>query len=252
MDSNYLKEFIFKCPICYELYSNVHKPLILPCGHTVCSECFESIKKQSEEDDEEEYHSAQPEDEFDVSLESDEEESEEEEEGEEEESGTEEEESNESVETVEEQEDENEILTDEQPENLQILNQDQNLNEIGNKEITEIEENLNKNPKVIRIKCSICRKKMKINDDEILLNKNVISVINSIDSKSKINKGNLGKVFCKMCRVIDIETNHLSKSKCANHGPFLIELNQDLFNIIKKIYIFFKCINTHHIFNCTV
>ena len=36
-----LKEHIFKCPICYELFSNIHKPMIIPCGHTIFKKCLE-------------------------------------------------------------------------------------------------------------------------------------------------------------------------------------------------------------------
>ena len=45
-----LREYILKCPICYELFSNVHKPLIIPCGHTICSLCVENLKKIADEE----------------------------------------------------------------------------------------------------------------------------------------------------------------------------------------------------------
>ena len=48
--NSYLKEYVLKCPICYEQFSNVHKPLIIPCGHTICSFCVGNLKKMSEEE----------------------------------------------------------------------------------------------------------------------------------------------------------------------------------------------------------
>ena len=41
---------IFKCPICYEDFSEKHEPMIIPCGHTICIKCVTQIIKVSEEE----------------------------------------------------------------------------------------------------------------------------------------------------------------------------------------------------------
>lgn len=35
----------FECPVCFEQYSSEIKPLVIPCGHTVCSPCLKSLAK---------------------------------------------------------------------------------------------------------------------------------------------------------------------------------------------------------------
>ncbi|OMJ82636.1 hypothetical protein SteCoe_16617 [Stentor coeruleus] len=35
----------FECPVCFEQYSSEVKPLVIPCGHTVCSPCLKSLAK---------------------------------------------------------------------------------------------------------------------------------------------------------------------------------------------------------------
>ena len=42
-------EDVFRCKICHELYDNSsHKPLILPCGHTLCEYCLKIIIKSNQ------------------------------------------------------------------------------------------------------------------------------------------------------------------------------------------------------------
>ena len=35
------------CPVCFEQYTDIKKPLILPCGHTTCKTCLEILQKKS-------------------------------------------------------------------------------------------------------------------------------------------------------------------------------------------------------------
>ena len=41
-----------KCPICMFDFSESYTPLILPCGHTLCEQCVEKIKKECSNDGE--------------------------------------------------------------------------------------------------------------------------------------------------------------------------------------------------------
>ena len=61
---------ILKCPICYELFSKNHEPMIVPCGHTMCVNCVIQIIKFSEEDYEE-YSNSEEENQYDNFFDSD-------------------------------------------------------------------------------------------------------------------------------------------------------------------------------------
>jgi len=265
--NSYLKEYVLKCPICYELFSSIHKPFIIPCGHTICSICLENLKKISAEDYDEDYASEFNDEEFDMSLESEEEEENidhsagsEEEEGHEEVS-----ESSEGSEEEDNEDSENEIL-------LENLNApDINLDDFVNSSRVNanMDENilfdlseakLNSNNKKIKIKCSICRKRMKIIQKDILLNLNIIKVVDYLNSNENIftNKdsieGNTNvklenikkeekqikedkRIFCKMCRFVDTENSHLSNESSRNHKEYFVFLGEESFNKMKNFYL---------------
>ena len=39
-----------KCPICFDIFSNTKVPNVLPCGHTICSDCFLHIQTECKND----------------------------------------------------------------------------------------------------------------------------------------------------------------------------------------------------------
>lgn len=219
-----LKEYVLKCSICYELYSNLHKPLVIPCGHTICSLCLKQLKKMGEDDDEGGYRSdlSRESDEFDASLESSENPEEDEEEAEDNEN---------------DEDEESEDNTDSENGNNNTDEEDvggwsdivvQNPSE-------EVKENQSeKKDKKCKIQCPICKKKMRLFDKEILPNQSVMSVIQIIDNSSTSTPSLDLKVFCKVCRVIDTENNHLEQTKSHYHREFLIYLNDEEFVPLKK------------------
>jgi hypothetical protein len=36
-------EISFECPVCFEIFTSDIKPLVIPCGHTVCTPCLKSL-----------------------------------------------------------------------------------------------------------------------------------------------------------------------------------------------------------------
>ena len=41
-------EMSFECPVCFEQFSTSIKPLLIPCGHTACEKCLQSLIKAKE------------------------------------------------------------------------------------------------------------------------------------------------------------------------------------------------------------
>lgn len=199
---SYLKEYILKCPICYEQFSNIYKPLIIPCGHTICSLCVENIKKIAEEEYDDDYSSDLAEQDYDISLDTDEENEQDEssipiEESENRESDHDQSESDSDQEEEEDEEDENSIEIEEPiypSQSLLIQQNDGNtdlLNQI-NTSVSQAQPVTNhRSDKKIKLKCSICRKKMKIFEDEIMINSSVMDFINSFHNASLAEAGNL-------------------------------------------------------------
>ena len=177
--NSFLREHI-KCPICYEEFSDVYKPLIIPCGHTICSQCVINIKKISAEDiDDSEYFSDDLDEEFDISLDTEEEEEEHEEGEDSHQSQSEMEEEDNSQEdsedSDEEDEDEDENQNEEDENSIEVENfshpdlnlikasirNEENLVNLGEaNNLGNVPHfNILKKPK-IKFKCSICRKNL--------------------------------------------------------------------------------------------
>ena len=270
--ASYLKEHVLKCPICYESFSNVYKPLIIPCGHTICSLCIENLKKISADDYDEEYPSEIYDEEFDLSLDSENEEIEHVESSEEESSDRGTGEDSERSEGDSESDNENEIVVENlNPPELVF----ENLNDNNNRERVDGENDLTREGvkkeevifstnKKIKIKCSICRKKMKIFESEILLNLNILKITdyiytkeNFVDKKQKeisekekidlqVNKEKVElenkRVFCRLCRFIDNPDSHLLREGSENHQKYFIFLHE---KILVKLKNLIKILNSN-------
>jgi hypothetical protein len=209
---NSLKEHVFKCPICYEMFSNIHKPLLIPCGHTICSNCLEQLKKMAKEDDESGYTSQ--ENDLDISLSED---SDDEDEDDDDEEDNEEEEESEDTDNS--------------------IESEANFIEIVESKVEKDLHHENEQNRKLRLKCSICRKKMKIYPNEIIDNKNILQLLDIMVNTSEINnppiEEKLVKVFCKHCKIIDTESGHLQLHE--QHRSYLLYLDEQEFTQLKKV-----------------
>jgi hypothetical protein len=221
-----LKEHALKCPICYETFSNIHKPLLIPCGHTICSNCLEQLKKMSKEDEESGYTS--PDGDLDVSLSEDSSEEESEDYDDDEDGDDNEEEEEESEDT----DDARSLASNRDVANIEIVEP---------KVESGIHKEANENRK-IRLKCSICRTKMRIYPNDIIVNKNVLQFIQVLDDSTTNEIGGnvvidekVSKVFCRHCKVIDTESGHLQLHH--QHKEFLLYLNNSELENLKNTKI---------------
>ena len=39
---------VFECPICFNPYSELCKPMNIPCGHTLCMLCLQRLQKNKQ------------------------------------------------------------------------------------------------------------------------------------------------------------------------------------------------------------
>jgi hypothetical protein len=211
---NSLEDHAVKCPICYELFSDIYKPLIIPCGHTICSRCVEQLKKLAKEDYDNSYTSNNDND-ISVSLSEDSDS----------ESGEENEENEEESEHEEETEESEDVGSNEDE-----VDSDNQIMEIVedkiNKQAKENEE------KSFKIQCSICRHKMKISNKDIIVNNTILSFIHIIENREKKQEIQQRKIFCKVCKTIENEDEHLSKHQ---HGRQIISLDDEEFSNLKNI-----------------
>jgi hypothetical protein len=240
--TSFLREHI-KCPICFEEFSNIHKPLIIPCGHTICSICVENIKKMTEEDyDEDEYRSdMEQEEEYDISLDTDDNQDNNE-------SQNDDHNSDDSQEDSEAEEEEDEDEDEYGNETNSVESESLEPAPFGN--IIQNSHIENKKDKKIRFKCSICRKKMKIMESEIIQNKSIINIIDSYqnpqnEGKKEASKNLNKKIFCKLCRYVDLESNHLVKF--SSHNNFVVDLESE--NVLKNLKLVFGIQENDHSLN---
>lgn len=151
----------FTCPICYENYSKFHQPKILPCGHGVCSICIEKIKNMKSGEDEE----------------------------------------NLNIDT-EDQEILNEsIIINNDDESNSSLNEESDNNSIitliSNTEFKQLSLSNKKAKEKRHLKCPICNKKFILNENTILDNIFILSIINK-----NSNESDNEKIFCMKCKMI--------------------------------------------------
>lgn len=231
---------ILKCPICYEDFSKKHEPMIIPCGHTICVNCVIQIIKLSEEEYDS-YSSSSEENEYENFFDSDHRDSPRE-------SRSANSNENSAQEVSEESEDtSNEDQSDEDTVNLEFELED-NINNFNFECNWEIEDNKKNffmgddakrdgDGKLIKFKCSLCRKKMKINSKQIIKNIQLSELIKSIDQlhgtsqylgeekeKAKFENSLIreiiykdetqnsifeGKIFCNLCKEIFDYKEHI-------------------------------------------
>jgi hypothetical protein len=171
----------------------------------------------AKEDDESGYTSQ--ENDLDISLSSD---------SEEEEGGDEEDEEEEEEESEEEEEDENGSASEE--ENVAI--------EIVEAKVEKDHGKENENRK-IRLKCSICRKKMRIYPNQIIVNKNILELLDILDENLGAGSGNVVKqssaevkVFCRYCKIVEAEIGHLQIHE--DHKKYLFYLTDNELTTLKS------------------
>jgi len=240
-----------KCPICMFDFSESYTPLILPCGHTLCEQCVEKIKKECSNDGES-YNSKSncsyfqrnlentnfKEFDCDISLISDDEKNFNEknkknnkdnnednlsnsEDYEEIEEGEEEEDSDDDSDSESEDEKSSLYSNDDSETSANYMNVIQN----------EDKEKLKKNKeKSFNFKCPYCSKRIKLKNNNFFINSTILEFNKKLSAKGENKK----KFFCQKCRMLILNNEEHSKK---NHEENQIELNDHIFKISQK-YIF--------------
>ena len=232
-------------------FSESYTPLILPCGHTLCEQCVEKIKKECSNDGES-YNSKSncsyfqrnlentnfKEFDCDISLISDDEKNFNEknkknnkdnnednlsnsEDYEEIEEGEEEEDSDDDSDSESEDEKSSLYSNDDSETSANYMNVIQN----------EDKEKLKKNKeKSFNFKCPYCSKRIKLKNNNFFINSTILEFNKKLSAKGENKK----KFFCQKCRMLILNNEEHSKK---NHEENQIELNDHIFKISQK-YIF--------------
>ena len=253
-----------KCPICMYDFSESYTPLILPCGHTLCEQCVEKIKKECSNDGES-YNSKSycsyfqrkfentnfEEFDYDISLISDDEKTfNENKKNEKEKENKDNKEDNlsnsedyEEVEEGEEEEDEDEDDSDseDEDEKSSLYSNDDSetsanyMNVIQNEEKEKLKKNKDKS---FNFKCPYCSKRIKLKDNNFFVNSIILEYNKKLSSKGDNKK----KFFCQKCRqlILNHEENQIELSeKNFNISKTYLDENQ-LNEIKEKLSIFLK------------
>ena len=241
-----------KCPICMYDFSESYTPLILPCGHTLCEQCVEKIKKECSNDGES-YNSKSycsyfqrkfentnfEEFDYDISLISDDEktfnENKKNDKDKENKDNKEDNLSNsedyEEVEEGEEEVDEDDSDTDseDEDEKSSLYSNDDSetsanyMNVIQNEEKEKLKKNKDKS---FNFKCPYCSKRIKLKDNNFFVNSIILEYNKKLSSKGDNKK----KFFCQKCRQLILNNEEHYKK---NHEENQIELSEKNFNISK-------------------
>lgn len=273
---------IFKCPICYEDFSEKHEPMIIPCGHTICINCVTQIIKVSEEEIEDNYSNGSAENEENnyISEEADLSSEFLNSNGDSNSNENSENSENENTEESEENCNEESEDTEDIPINLEHnsagnikhfeFDIDNMKDEFQNKFLMENNDNGIKNSneegKLIKLKCSLCRKKMKINSKRIMKNFQLTELMGSLsklqkdkdnendkDNFKEISEGQINKIndndndsvlnnkkiFCNICQNIFSYREHKESLKEISdlHLQNFTFIDENLFQNLENFFI---------------
>lgn len=239
---------ILKCPICYEQFSRHHEPMIIPCGHTICVNCVIQIIKLSEEEyesysnsehgnDYESFFESQYSNEsYDSSHSSESIAQQDEIESASHESNEEDEEQSEEEDSV--------CLNLEFDDNLKdfqfdfsINNLDENKKKFHMGEEEKTNSNGNDDGKLIKFKCSLCRKKMKINSKQIIKNIQLAELIKSLDQLHGTNQylADDSSSFQKDLNLLDKFIRHSDTNDEDSKSISTININENSENQKKEV-----------------
>lgn len=268
---------ILKCPICYEEFSKKHEPMIIPCGHTICVNCVVQIIKLSEEEYES-YSNSSREDEYENFFNSEDSSfsrSNDSNENSAQENESEESENHAAEEEEEEEEDGSYELKFEVDDNIQDFFFDCCEEPEDNKKNFLMGEESKKDAddgKLIKFKCSICRKKMKINSKQIIKNIQLSELIKSLDQlhgtrqysgvelgeEKKYSKNEVdilitkkedikndkfdGKIFCNLCKNVFYFKDHVALNGITDlHKKNFMFIDQEMIRELAETFDFKNC-----------
>ena len=223
-------------------FSEGYIPLILPCGHTLCEQCVEKIKSECMNDGES-YNSKSncsyfqrnmenanfQEFDCDISLISDDEKNyDKNKKNNNHEDNKEDNLSNsedyEEIDEEEEEESEDDDSESEDEKSSLDSNDDSEtsanyMNVIQNEESDKIKNNQEKS---FNFKCPYCSKRVKLKNNNFLVNTSILE----FNKKLVVKEENKKKYFCQKCRMIILNNEEHSKK---NHEEYQVELNDNIF-----------------------
>ena len=204
-DNSMLHDQLLKCPICFEIFGNLNKPIIIPCGHTICSICIDKIIKNdslnqslnsesnslSDQSGSNSFIRIDSFEESDSIYEESNEDSDEEMDSNNHESLNEEEiNDRDNMELVESNN------SDYSDNNNNILNNTINGNNYNSRE-NKVKKD--ESEKIIKINCSICRKKSKTQRKNLIVNAAILDLIKSLLEGETITEERDNIIFCVEC-----------------------------------------------------
>ena len=258
---NYLK-----CPICFDIFSNAKIPYALPCGHTICSDCFIQIKKEcledyktyksDDSDDSESFHrnnknsknkkdkkkgDEQEEDDYTIedplNIKKDEQQN-----ADEDDYSSVSHSDNHTSDYVDnnsgEEDDGDEEDEDEEDEDTEEEDDDDDEENDQWNTIIENDEGNNfgkKKEDTFKFKCPFCLNRIKISSSKIIMNSTVLQFnLNIRAGQSKENTSEIiNKVFCKICGIVDCYQNHFQKNS-SFHNEYCVDLSNNNFEKVKS------------------
>ena len=228
-----------KCPICFDIFSNTKVPNVLPCGHTICSDCFLHIQTECKNDTMHYTSSESEESSSDFSFVSDSKKGKKKQSPEEnftivnrpveskeeeyEDKVAEEDLNSEGYESVSEDDDNNAEAEEEEKEeeSEEESEEEEEEDEDDCNVIIDNEENVNRKENKFKFKCPYCSQRIKISNSKIVVNTSILKYNNDITKEAQCQK-----IFCKICGVTDTLESHLQKYSTF-HNNYCVSLTDD-------------------------